>query len=70
MTVDVVVNGEPHRVPEGTTIGLLLDTLGLQRDGIAVAVDRTVVPRSEHDEHIWGRTIGTSPELGHTRRQQ
>ncbi len=52
MTVDVVVNGESHRVPEGTTIGLLLDTLGLQRDGIAVAVDRIVVPRSEHDEHI------------------
>lgn len=48
--MDIELNGAPHAVPEGTTIGGLLDSLGLRRDGIAVAVHMRVVPRGEHDQ--------------------
>lgn len=46
---EVTVNGEPRRVPEGATVGTLLESLGLGHDGIAVAVDRRIVPRSALD---------------------
>ena len=49
MTVEIELNGVPREVPATSTIGSLLDELGLRRDGIAVAVQMKVVPRSEHD---------------------
>lgn len=42
------VNGEERELPEGTTVTGLLQSLGLDRHGIAVAVDGAVVPRAEH----------------------
>ncbi|TNE86546.1 MAG: sulfur carrier protein ThiS [Deltaproteobacteria bacterium] len=47
--MNVVVNGEARDLPAGTTVKALLAELGLDRDGIAVAVDRRVVPRSRHE---------------------
>ncbi|MCO4747650.1 MAG: sulfur carrier protein ThiS [Proteobacteria bacterium] len=44
----VVVNGEERELAEGTTVTELLTSLELDRNGIAVAVDRRVVPRSKH----------------------
>ncbi len=44
----LLVNGEPRELPPGATVADLLDDLGLRRDGVAVAVNRRVVPRSEH----------------------
>lgn len=47
----VKVNGEERLVPPGTTIEDLLRELGLVERaplGIAVAVDRRVVPKSEY----------------------
>lgn len=41
------VNGEPRRVPEGSTIEDLVGRLGLAERRVAVAVNRDVVPRSE-----------------------
>lgn len=46
-TVRVTVNGEPTDYPEGTTLDAVVETLGIDRRGVAVAVDREVVPRSE-----------------------
>jgi sulfur carrier protein len=49
----VVVNGEAHELPAGTTVrGLLaaLEVPGGER-GVAIAVDAEVVPRGE-----WGPT--------------
>lgn len=46
----VRVNGQ-EREFDGTTVAELLRALALDRDGIAVAVDRAVVPRSRHGEH-------------------
>ncbi len=47
--LDLTVNGEPVSVPPGSTIADLVATLteGGAAKGVAVAVDRCVVPRSE-----------------------
>ena len=47
----VQVNGEERTVEEGATVQDLLRALGLDKrgpTGLAVAVDRRVVPRSEY----------------------
>lgn len=41
------MNGEARQVPPGTTVERLLDLLALERRRIAVAVNRSVVPRSD-----------------------
>lgn len=48
--LSVRLNGEPRHLEEGATVASLLDSLGLNRDGVAVAVNRRVVPRSEHSK--------------------
>ncbi len=51
----IVVNGEANTaVAAGSTVRVLLDTLGVDAEarGIAVAVDRTVVPRA-----AWETTV-------------
>jgi sulfur carrier protein len=48
--VKVLVNGEAHEVPERCTVRSLLQALELPGDGVAVAVDGQVVPRSSHAE--------------------
>ncbi len=45
------VNGVEQEVPEGTTVAALLDALRVGREGVAVAVNRTVVPRPAHTGH-------------------
>jgi len=50
--VNVVVNGTDRELPPGATIRDLLDRLGLPEDGIAVAIDREVVPRSQHKARV------------------
>ena len=47
--VGFLLNGEPHRAPEGTSIADLLETLGLPSDRVAVELDREIVrqPRRE-----------------------
>ncbi len=42
------VNGGEREIAAGTTVALLLDELGVPRDGVAVAVNERVVPRSQH----------------------
>ncbi|GAA6527168.1 sulfur carrier protein ThiS [Intrasporangium sp. DVR] len=42
----VIVNGEERLVAPGTTVTALLDQLKLPSRGIAVALDRVIVPRS------------------------
>lgn len=43
----ITVNGAVRDVPAGSTLDEIVDVLSLARRGIAVAVDRRVVPRSE-----------------------
>jgi sulfur carrier protein len=44
--LDVTVNGEPRRLPEGATVAWLVDEMGAGRRGVAVAIDAEVVVRS------------------------
>lgn len=48
----VIVNGAERALDEGATVSELLEQLGMNRDGVAVAVDRSVVPRSQHDQRV------------------
>ena len=44
----LTVNGEPKSVSEGLTLAQLLRELGLERNPIAVELNRQVVPRDRH----------------------
>jgi sulfur carrier protein len=50
--VAVTVNGQPRRVEPGTTLAALVQGLAQSPRGVAVAVDREVVPRSSWDEIV------------------
>ncbi|MGV0790545.1 sulfur carrier protein ThiS [Mycolicibacterium sp. XJ1819] len=45
----VTVNDEPVEVDDQTTVAMLLENMGFPEKGIAVAVDWSVLPRSEWD---------------------
>ena len=45
--MEVLVNGEPTAVPEGATVATAIAGLDLPASGIAVAMDREVVPRGQ-----------------------
>jgi sulfur carrier protein len=47
--VNVIVNGEPTTLPEDATIASAIAGLDLPARGIAVAIDRVVVPRGQWD---------------------
>ncbi len=49
--MEIVLNGEPRELADDATVRRLLDELGGAPDGapVAVAVNLSVVPRSEHD---------------------
>lgn len=56
--VEIQLNGQPHRVAMDSTVAELLDALGARREGVAVAIDRRVVPRSEHtDRRLQGGEV-------------
>ncbi len=46
--MQIEVNGQPREVPDGTTVGALLDELGLGGTLVAVERNEEIVPRAEH----------------------
>jgi thiamine biosynthesis protein ThiS len=48
----VRVNGAEREVPEGATVKDLLGLLALPPGPVAVEVNRDVVPRARHAEHV------------------
>ena len=49
----VEINGESRRVSPGTTLSALLEELGLAlSSGIAVEVNREIIPRSAHEATV------------------
>ncbi len=48
----LTVNGTERDVAASVTVGTLLETLALRRDGVAVALNDDVVPRAEHATRI------------------
>lgn len=49
--IALTLNGASRRVPAGTTVADLVECFGVEGRGVAVAIDREVVPRS-----AWQRT--------------
>jgi sulfur carrier protein len=47
--VTITVNGEPRDVADGLTVDALLAALAVRRDGTAVALNDTVVPRARYE---------------------
>ncbi len=48
----MTINGEERDVDDGTTIAMLLAGLDLRREGLAVAVNDDVVPRTDHPVRV------------------
>ena len=49
----VLVNGEKRTIAEASTVRALLESLGVaDREGTAVAVNMTVVPRQAHTDTV------------------
>ncbi|MDR0567392.1 MAG: sulfur carrier protein ThiS [Prevotellaceae bacterium] len=48
----VLLNDKPYEVPEGTSLAAFIESLGLKREGIAVAIDYEVVPKDQ-----WTKTM-------------
>ena len=46
--IDVVINGQPRTVNQGTTITALIGELGLAGKPVAVERNREVIPRAQH----------------------
>lgn len=46
----VRINGEEREIEEGTTVRGLLEALGISPRGIAVELNRAIVPRGRHGE--------------------
>ncbi|HET8645610.1 MAG TPA: sulfur carrier protein ThiS [Vicinamibacteria bacterium] len=46
--MEITVNGRALRVPTGSTVAQLIESLGLDRGRLAVEVNLRVVPRAEH----------------------
>ncbi len=49
--LEIVVNGEVLEVAAGLSIAALLDQLNVTPRGVAVEVNRELVPRSRHADH-------------------
>jgi thiamine biosynthesis protein ThiS len=47
-SIDIVINGQPRSVAEGTTVAALVGELGLGNRPVAVERNRHVVPRAQH----------------------
>lgn len=48
----VTVNGQPHELPEPTTVAQLLARLRVGPRGVAVEVNLAIVPAGRHEQHL------------------
>jgi sulfur carrier protein len=51
VTVNILINGAPREVPEGTTVAQLLAELEMSARHVAVEVNLELVPRAQHGAH-------------------
>ncbi|WP_295995435.1 sulfur carrier protein ThiS [Rugamonas sp.] len=50
--IDIELNGQAHRVPALHTLDDLVAALSLRGQALALAVNRTVVPRQQWPRHV------------------
>ncbi|MES2299820.1 MAG: sulfur carrier protein ThiS [Pseudomonadota bacterium] len=48
--IEIELNGEPYQVPSGHTLRELVESLALAHQALALAVNRSVVPRQRWPE--------------------
>lgn len=58
--MNIQVNGDAREVTEGANIWQLLEQLGFPESGIAVAINQTVVPKSDWDTAV---SVGATVEV-------
>ena len=46
----IELNGAPYRLPQGHTLGDLVQALGIGNQAVALAVNRGVVPRQQWNQ--------------------
>ncbi|MFK8067369.1 MAG: sulfur carrier protein ThiS [Gammaproteobacteria bacterium] len=49
--IEITVNGDPHTIPENTSLIDLLDLLKIQ-GRLAIDVNGEIIPRSNHSDHL------------------
>ncbi|WP_426176686.1 sulfur carrier protein ThiS [Massilia sp. TWR1-2-2] len=59
----IILNGAPHEVASGATLADLIEALTLSQQALALAVNRTVVPRQQWRER--GLQAGDQVDLVH-----
>ncbi len=52
IAMEVTVNGSTRTVREGLTVRALVLELGLTEGPVAVEINRAIVPRAKHVEHV------------------
>jgi sulfur carrier protein len=50
--VTIIMNGTPREVSDQATVAELLAQLNLRAQQVAVEVNRAVVPRNRHAQHV------------------
>ena len=48
----ILLNGEPREIERGVTLAALLQAANYAQRRIAVEVNREIVPKSRHAEHV------------------
>ncbi len=48
--MDILINGESRPVDEGVSVAVLIDSLGLARDRVAVERNRQIVRRQDWEQ--------------------
>jgi len=48
--MNVTINGEAREIPDGLTVGTLLENLKMPRDRVAIERNREIVPRPQWNE--------------------
>ena len=48
--IEIFINGSKRRVPESTTVDELIESIGLPKKGIALAINNEVIPKSRWNE--------------------
>jgi sulfur carrier protein len=50
--IQIQLNGEARELPSATTVAALIEQLGHAGRRVAVEVNREIVPKSRHAEHM------------------
>jgi thiamine biosynthesis protein ThiS len=51
-SIQIKLNGEPHRLTGNTRVAALVESLKLRRGRIAVEINRRVIPKAEWDSTV------------------